>query len=69
MAHAHDLGDGRHRQAVSVGRPDGFVALLAKVISGSLQRGFAVGVVLGEGHQTGSGFRGLTFGTGDLRIV
>jgi hypothetical protein len=69
MAHAHDLSDGLHRQAVVVGGPDGFVSLVSEVFGGLLQSGFALGVVLGEGGQAGSGLGSLTFGAGDPRIV
>lgn len=32
MAHAHDLGDGLHRQAVFVGGADGLVPFLAELV-------------------------------------
>lgn len=69
MAHAHDLGDGLHGQALAVGRADGFVPLLPEVFPGLLQRGIALGVVLGEGGQAGSGLGCLAFRAGDLKIV
>jgi hypothetical protein len=36
VAHAHDAGDGLHRQAVAVCRADGLVALLAQLVAGLL---------------------------------
>jgi hypothetical protein len=69
VAHAHDLGDGLHGQALAVSRTDGFVPLLPQGFAGLLQGCFAFGVVLGEGGQTGSGLWGLAFRSGDLKIV
>lgn len=69
MAHAHDLGNGLHRQAIVVGGADGFVPLLSEVFGSLLQGCLTPGVVLGEGRQAGSGLRGLAFRTGDARIV
>jgi hypothetical protein len=69
VAHAHDLGDGLHGQAVAVGGTDRCVPLLPQGFVGLLQRGFALGVVLGEGRQAGSGLGGLAFRSGDLKIV
>lgn len=69
VAHAHDLGNGCHRQALTVGRPYGFVSLLPELFGGLLQGCFAPGVVVGEGGQVGSGLGGVAFGAGDLRIV
>jgi hypothetical protein len=69
VAHAHDLRDGGHRQAIVVGGSDGCVPLLSKRIGGLLQRGFALGVVLGKGGEAASDFGSLAFGAGDLRIV
>jgi hypothetical protein len=42
---------------------------LAEGVGSLLQRGFALGVVLGEGSEAGSGFGGLAGGSGDLKIV
>jgi hypothetical protein len=39
VAHAHDLGDGRHRQSIAVGGPDGVVSLVAELL-GLLRQGF-----------------------------
>lgn len=69
VAHAHDLSDGLHRQAVVVGGTDGFVSLVPEFFGGLLQGCFAPGVVLGEGGQAGSGLGSLTFRAGDSRIV
>jgi hypothetical protein len=69
VAHAHDLGDGLHGQAIVVGGADGFVSLLPEGFAGLIQGGFTPGVVLGEGRQAGSGLGGLAFRTGDLKIV
>lgn len=69
MAHAHDLGDGLHGQALAVGRAYRFVPLVPEVFAGLLQRCFALGVVLGEGSETGPGLRGLAFRSGYSRIV
>lgn len=69
MAHAHDLGNGRHGQALAIGRPYGFVSLVPELFGGLLQSCVAPGVVLGEGGQVGSGLGGVTFGAGDLGIV
>jgi hypothetical protein len=69
VADAQNLGNGRHGQAVTVGSADGFIALLPHVFVGLLQGGFTLGVVLGKGRQAGSGFGGLAFGSGDLKIV
>jgi hypothetical protein len=49
VAHAHDLGDGLHRQAVVVGGADGFVAFLSERFARLIQSGFAPRVVLGKG--------------------
>jgi hypothetical protein len=67
MAHAHDLSDGFHRQAVLVGGANGFVSLPSKGVGGLLQLALAAGVALGECRQTGSGFRCLALGTGNSR--
>lgn len=69
MAHAHDLGDGLHGQALAVGRPYGFVSLLPERFDGLLQSCFAPGVVLGEGDQMDSGLGSVAFRAGDLEIV
>jgi hypothetical protein len=69
VAHAHDLGDGRHRQAIGVGHADGFVALVAEVFASLIQAGFAAGVVLGEGAQAASGLGCSAFRAGDSGIV
>jgi hypothetical protein len=69
MAHAHDLGDGRHGQARAVGGPDSVVSLLPQFLAGLLPRGLALGVALGKGGQIGSGLRGLAFWSGDPLIV
>jgi hypothetical protein len=34
VAHAHDLGYGRHRQSIAVGGPDGVIPLDAQLLSG-----------------------------------
>jgi hypothetical protein len=69
VAHAHDLGNGSHRQAVVVGRSDRFVALLAQLVAGSLQLSLTLRVALGKARQVASGIRGLAFRTSDLGIV
>jgi hypothetical protein len=69
MAHAHELGNGRHRESRAIGRPNGRIPLVPQGFSGLLQRCFALGVVLSEGSQPGSRLRGLTFSSGDPRIV
>jgi hypothetical protein len=69
MAHAHDLGDGLHGQALAVGRPYSFVSLLPECFGCLLQGCFALGVVLGEGNQMASGLGSVAFETGDLEIV
>jgi hypothetical protein len=69
VAHAHDPGNGRHRQALAVSRADGLVALLPQFFTGLLQSGFALGVALGKGSKTVSGVRGLAFSSGDAWIV
>jgi hypothetical protein len=69
MTHAHDLGDGLHGQATFVGHSYGFVALVAEHFGSLLQGCFALGVVLGEGSEAGSGLGSVAFGTGDLGIV
>jgi hypothetical protein len=69
VAHAHDLGNGRHWQAIVVGPPYGFVSLLTELFGSLLQSCFALGVVLGESSEAGSGLGSLTFRTGDPRIV
>lgn len=69
MAHAHDLGDGLHRQPIAVGGADGRVAGLAQVVAGLVQGCFTADVVLGKGRKTASGLGGLAFWTGDPKIV
>lgn len=69
MADAHDLGDGRHRQAVAVGDSDGFVTLPAQIIAGSLQGFLALHVALGKGRQVLASIGSLAFGSGDALIV
>jgi hypothetical protein len=69
VAHAHDLGDGLHGQTLAVGRSYGFVSLLPELFGGLLQGCFALGVVLGEGGQVGSGLGSVAFRAGDSRIV
>jgi hypothetical protein len=69
VAHGHDLCDGLHRQTVGVGRADGLVARLAERFAGLLQGGLALGVVLGEGGQAGSGLGSLAFWSNDSTIV
>lgn len=69
MAHAHNLGDGLHRQAALIGRADGFVSLLPERFGGLLQGCFTPHVVLGEGGQMGSGLGSVAFGSGDSGIV
>jgi hypothetical protein len=69
VAHAHDLGDGLHRQAVAVGLADGLVALGSQSLQRLCQRILALGIDLGEGGKTGAGLGSLAFRTGDLGIV
>jgi hypothetical protein len=69
VAHAHDLGDGLHGQTIAVGSADRFVPLVPQDFVGLLQRGFALGVVIGEGRQAASGLGCLAFRSGDLKIV
>lgn len=69
VAHAHDLRNGRHWQTGVVGGPYGLIAALAQFLTGPLQLGFALGVVLGKGRQAASGLGSLAFGAGDLGIV
>ncbi len=69
MAHAHDLSNGFHGQALAVGRPYGFVSLLPELFGGLLQGCFTPDVVLGEGGQMGSGLGSMAFRAGDLGIV
>lgn len=65
MAHAHDLGDGLHRQAVLIRRPDGFIALCAELVGRLLQLALPVGVFLGKGRQAGFRLGCLALGTDD----
>jgi hypothetical protein len=69
MAHPQDLRDSRHRQAVAVGRSDRLVPLVSQLLGGLVERRLALGEVLGEGGETGSGCGSLAFGTGDGTIV
>jgi len=69
VAHAHDLGDGGHRQAVAVGLTNGLVALGPQRLVLPLQGLLALGVVLGEAAQAGTGFGGMAGSAGDLGIV
>lgn len=69
MAHAQDLGDGRHRQAVTVCLTDGLVALRAERFVCPFQGFLALGVVLGEGAQAGTGFGSMAGSAGDSGIV
>lgn len=69
MAHAHDLGDGRHREAVAVGLPDGSIPFGAQLVGGPIQLLLALGVLLDEGCEAGFGLWGLAFGAGDPWIV
>jgi hypothetical protein len=69
MAHAHDLGNGLHRQTALVGRPYGFVSLVPELFGGLLQGCFALGVVLGKGCEAGSGLGSMTFRAGYSGIV
>jgi hypothetical protein len=69
VAHAHDLGDGFHRQAIAVGGADRFVSLVAEVFARLLLRCVALGVGLCKGGKTRSGLWCLTFRSGDLEIV
>ena len=69
MAHAHDPGDGRHRQALAVRGANRLVPLLLEGFLGLRQRSFALSVLLGESSQTASGLRGLAFRASDLKIV
>lgn len=67
VAHAHDLGDGLHRQAVLVGGADGFVSLFTELASSLLQLVLTAGVLLGKGRETRFGVRCLTLGTGNSK--
>jgi hypothetical protein len=69
VAHAHDLGDGLHGQALAVGGTDGLIPPLPEVFAGCVQGGFALGVVLGKGSKTASGLGCMAFRASDLRIV
>lgn len=69
MTHAHDLGNGLHGQALAVGRSYSFIALLSELFGSLLQGCFALGVVLGEGGQVGSGLGSMAFGASDSGIV
>jgi hypothetical protein len=69
VAHAHDLGNGGHRQSVAVGGADGVVALLAQLVACLLPCCLALGVARGKGRQAASGLGSLAFGASDLRIV
>ena len=69
MAHAHDPGNRRHGQTLAVSRADSLVALLPQFFADLLQSGFALGVALGKGSETGPGLRGLAFSSGDSWIV
>jgi hypothetical protein len=69
VAHAHDLGNGGHGQAVAVGGAYRLVALSPEILSGLFQRFFALGVVVSEGGQAGSGLGGLAFRSSYSRIV
>jgi hypothetical protein len=69
VAHAHDLGNGLHGEALAVSGADGLVSLLAEVFTGLLQGGFTPQVVLGEGSEAGSSLGRLAFGAGYAGIV
>jgi hypothetical protein len=69
VAHAHDLGDGFHRQAVAVGLADGFIALVSQFLELCGQRILTSAVVLGKGGETRASFGSLASDTGDERIV
>jgi hypothetical protein len=68
MAHAHDLGDGFHRQAVAVGGSNRPVTLGSQAFRSFFQLSFPPRVFLGECRQPVAGFRCLTFWTGDSSI-
>jgi hypothetical protein len=69
VAHAHDLGDSRHRQAIAVRRPNGLVALGAELLRLLVKRFLALGVGHSERDETRTSFRCLTFRAGDAKIV
>jgi hypothetical protein len=69
VAHAHNLGDGFHRQAVFVGSTDCFIALVSQLVASAGQLGLALGELPGEGSKAVPGFGGLAFGSGDSMIV
>jgi hypothetical protein len=69
VAHAHDLRDGLHGEAVVVGGSDGLIALAAQVFACLVEYGFLLGVALGKGCESGLGFGCLAFWSGDPRIV
>jgi len=69
VAHAHDLGNGLHRQAVFVGRPDGAVSLSPQLVGGLLKLAFAAGIGLGKGCQAVFGLGCLALRSGDVKIV
>jgi hypothetical protein len=69
VAHAHDPGNRGHRQPLAVGHPDRLVPLAAQLGGLLFERGFALGVRLGKGGQTGFGVRGLAFGSGDSPML
>lgn len=69
VAHAHDPGNRRHWQSLAVGSADRLVPLVAQLGDSLVERGFALGIRLGEGCQACSGVWGLAFGSGDFPIV
>lgn len=69
VAHAEDLGYSGHRQALAVRLADRFVAFRAERFVLPFQGFLALGVVLGEGAQAGTGFGGMAGSTGDAGIV
>lgn len=69
MAHAHDLGDGRHRQTIVVGAPNRQVALNTQLLGSPIQFFLAPAVLLSKRSKASFGLGSLAFRAGDLRIV
>lgn len=69
VAHAHDLRNGVHRQAIGIGSSDRLVPLLSERFASPVKRLLALGVVLGEGRESRFGLGCLAFCSGDAGIV
>jgi hypothetical protein len=69
VAHAQDLRDGLHGQAVPVSRADFLVTLLTQRFGPLLKGVLALSVVLGKGGQMASGLWCLAFSPCDPLIV